>query len=130
MTKACHFIALEAKITDNQHGYGINFTEIRCGKQVIDEECLCLPGATWEKWNRKRNIFNTAMNTWDILLLVDDDEPVLRFLETAQTGYINSDSGEIKSGHGQEPTKEDVRLAMENFTIHREEQTHSISCLM
>ena len=126
VTKAYHLIALEAKITDNQHGYGINFTGIRCGKQVIDEECLCLPGATWEKWdmwNRQKNILNTAMNTWDILLLVDDDETVLRFLETAQTGYIDRDSGELlRSGHGQEPTKEDMRLAMENFTIYREEQ--------
>ena len=81
-----------------------------------------MPGATWEKWdmwNRQKNITNTAMNTWDILLLVDDDETVLRFLETAQTGYIEcEDYGEIvKSGHGQKPTKEDVSLAMKNFLI-------------
>ena len=126
ITKACHFISLEAKMADNQHGYGINSTEIRCGQQAIDEECLCLPGATWEKWdmwNRQKNITNAGMNTWDILLLVDDDETVLRFLETAQTGHINRESGEIlRSGHGQEPTKEDVQLAMENFRIYREEQ--------
>ena len=55
---------------------------------------------------------------------MDDDETVLRFLETAQTGYIKcEDYGEIvRSGHGQKPSKEDVRLAMENFRIHREEQ--------
>ena len=126
VTKVFHFITLEAKIADNQHGYGINSTTIRCGQQAIDEECLCLPGATWEKWdmwNRKKIIFNTEINTnpWVILLIVDDDETVLRFLETA---HIDCEEyGEIlKSGHGQEPTKEDERLAMENFLIYREEQ--------
>ena len=37
------------RIADSQYAKGMNFTNIMCGQESIDEECLCLPGATWKK---------------------------------------------------------------------------------
>lgn len=127
MTKSHDFVSLEARMADDQHGYGINFTSIRCGQESIDEECLCLPGANWEKWRawtRNKTVLNTATNTWQILLIVDDDETILRLLETAQTGPIDCDDyGMIlKSGWGQEPTREDKRLSMQSYQVYRDKQ--------
>ena len=44
-------------IADCQETNVMDFTNVRCGQEYIDDECLCLPGATWKKWSERERIY-------------------------------------------------------------------------
>ena len=124
-------VILQSKIADAQHTRAINCTELGCGQDSIQDECLCLPQANWQTWNTSNRIFQVKGDdrqdrmVWYILLLVDDDETILSFLEKTQGEgigtYANySDYGQIlKSGFGKEPTHEECASVMKPYNTYR-----------
>ena len=116
-------IWVTSKITDAQHVSGYDFTKVRCGQESIDDQCLCLPQANWQTWstfNRIRIVRGKEKGKdsklWHVVLLVDDEETILSFLEMSALNV--KDYGEIlKSGWGEKPSEEEERSAIKKYDI-------------
>ena len=106
-------------ITDAQDARRANFTNIRCGQESIDNECLCLPRATWKMWNKSERIrtvwgVDKGMKVWHILLLPDEVEATEQFHRALASGH--KDYGEtLESGLGEGPSEELVRSIREKY---------------
>ena len=123
--------SLQSKIADAQHSTGINFTQVRCGQDSIQEECLCLPQATWQTWSAHNRIYRVrgtdrGRKGWHMILMVDDDETILSFIEKTQgeeSGKHNitcADYGKVlKSGWGEEPTDEEQDSIMKPYKTYK-----------
>ena len=119
------------RIADSQHARGMNFTNIMCGKESIDKECLCVPGATWKKWSERERIYIvTGMyegeKAWNMVLLDDDDETTLQFIELthgANSGQHVVDGGKygtiVGSGFGNGPTAKVFQSVMKTYEVYR-----------
>lgn len=85
--------SLESEISDAQHTNIMNFTQIRCGNDSINEECLCLPHVSWQSWNMKERIFKVQdknKKAWYVILVVNDDEKILKFLEALRNECVDA----------------------------------------
>ena len=118
--KMCSNISLYATITDAQHGRGINFTQVRCGQQSLHDQCLCSPEDDWKKWSSSERTYviedmDRGRKTWNVLLLVDDDETVLEFVEKTQgensgKHLLNlTDYGTVLESQGEDPKDDEAQ---------------------
>ena len=128
----CYYsIDLRAKVAEDQHARGIDSTGVRCGQKSIDDECECLPGATWQRWSARNRIYkaggeNGGRKAWHMTLLVDDDATIVQFAEKTQGENkgkfdINlTDYGVIlKSGWGEDPSEEEYQSAMQEYQVYQ-----------
>ena len=126
-------IRLGSKIDEGQHVRGIDFTEVLCGCDFIAEECLCLPQATWQTWGVRKRIkkvraTDRGRKAWRVVLLLDNDETVIRFIEKTQgeesgKHTVNlKDYGEVlESGWGEDVPQDIVKSVLQQkFPLYRE----------
>ena len=126
-------LRLTAKVAEDQYVRGINSTVVRCGKKSIDDECLYLPGATWQRWSASNRIYKVrgtdkGRKAWHMTLIVDDDATILQFIEKTQGEYrgkldINiTDYGLVlKTGWGEEPSKEQEQSAIQEYQVYQDQ---------
>ena len=127
--KAYNSVNHASKITDTQYGKGQDFTRILCG-QDSSSACLCLPQANWITRDTTKRIYSVngedkEKQAWQLLLVTDDDEIVLQFVEKtqgknqAQYNIDCSKYGEIlKSGLGKGPSEKEVRSVLEKYKVY------------
>jgi hypothetical protein len=113
------FISPKSELCDAQHANTKDFTEVLCRRRGkdINQECLCLPEASWKKWNARQRTFTyrsrqDGRKAWHILLFQDSDKTVLDYL-TCATIPSSDHCEELRSGWGEEPTKEEAEHAKE-----------------
>ena len=118
---------LGRKLRKTQHSYGVNYTDIRCGKK-FEEPCALPPEHTWHKWLENQRVYlvrgsDHGRPAWHYVLLVDDEETIKIFKEKTQgeaagTETINvSNFGQvIKSGWGKEPPNQVRDWIDKNYT--------------
>ena len=107
-------------ISDAQDIKVMNFTNVRCGQESIDDECLCLPGATWKTWSERERIHTVedeerGRRVWHILQLPDGDEATEQFHRALASGHFcRKDYGKtLESGLGEGPSEELVQSIRE-----------------
>ena len=113
--------ALPYRITDHQHSVGLNFTEVRCGAESIFSECQCIPQADWKMWsvwNRIIDLSDPQSNVWALVLVVDDDETLVRLMDTEFADFRDY-SEVLKIGYGEKPTKEEFQTATQKYAIYK-----------
>ena len=100
------------KFSDSQHSFGINFTDVRCGKG-INEPCTLAPDYTWQRRSEGERVFlvrgkDRGRPAWHYVLLVDDDEMVGEFQDKVKGGTVDvANYGQVlKSGWGEQPPNE------------------------
>ena len=130
-TRCYDSIDLGAKVAEDQYACGIDSTEVRCGQKSIDDECQCLPGATWQRWSASNRISivrgrDGGRKAWHMTLLVDDDATILQFVEKTQgenRGKLDinvTDYGVVlKSGSGEGPSEEEKQSAMQEYQVYQ-----------
>ena len=104
-------------ISDSQHSTGQNSTRVRCGADDIASECQCLPQADWKTWNMWNRIVTLRDAEMWALALVPDDEAFITLMDTGWTDY--SGLQVLKVGDGEEPTKEELQAATEEYAVYR-----------
>ncbi len=90
------------QIGDNQHAYGIDFTQIRC-KNNIDQPCTMHPGSTWRVWN------------YHIVLLQNEDKgrPAWHY------AMINDDKTSIlANGWGKDPPSNEKKQITDRYFVN------------
>ena len=116
----------ESKVADAQHLKGINFTQVRCGEDSIQDKCLCLPQANWQTWStieRIHTVTVTDRGTWHMVMFVDDDETIVYFLEREHIDL--EDYGQVlKSGKGNGPTNEERASIIKPYEIYQAKPKH------
>ena len=105
------------ELRETQHSYGVNCTDIRCGKR-FEEPCALPSEYTWHKWDENHRVFLVRGNdrgrpAWHYVLLVDDEETIKIFKEKTQGDAAGTQSIDvtnfgqvIKSGWGKDPPNE------------------------
>lgn len=117
------FFTMGGYNSDVQNSICEDFTKVRCGQPEISSECLCLPQANWHTWSmrsRIRKVCDRTNNMWIFLLLVDEDETILRF-STAESVDIADYGQVLKAGYGQEPSREDYESIMQQYAVYRDQ---------
>ena len=126
-------LRMKNKVAEDQHRCGISSTGVMCGQKSIDDECLCLPGATWHRWDASNRIYTVqgtdkGRKAWHMMLIVDDDVTILQFIEKTQGEYKgtltidHSDYGLVlKSGWGEGPSKEEKQSAMQEYQVYQDQ---------
>ena len=127
----CMASIMNAKVAEDQHVRSIDSTRVMCGQKSIDDECQCLPGATWQRWSTNNRIYTIRGNdggrkAWHMVLAVDDDATILQFVEKTQGENkgkfrINvTDYGVVlKSGWGEGPSEEEKQSAMQEHKVYQ-----------
>ena len=123
-------ISLNAQIADAQHIHGRNFARVRCGQKSIDKECLCLPSASWYRWNTLQKIYvikNTGDGRkWWHIVLVKDDDLILQFLEKVRDPNASTNVWDycfvLKSKWGEEPTDEERKSTLQNYAVYQDKE--------
>ena len=125
-TKYYDSIDLRAKVAEDQYICSIDSTEVRCGQKSIDDECLCLPGATWHRWSARNRIKLARVNdgdrkAWHMTLIVDADATILQFLQKEKCGNIDVQNYGLvlKSGWGEEPSEEEIQSAKQEYQVYQ-----------
>ena len=115
------------KLSDQQKTFGVDFTEIRCGKGK-EEECSIASDSTW---STAREVFGNRLfrvrgtdrgrSTWYYVLLDDDAEKIRDFKHKIQeknagkyTIHIKEYGVILKSGFGKNPPQ-DVQDWIKNY---------------
>ena len=100
---------INTKLRENQHSFGINFTDITCGSK-IEESCALSPNFSWQNKSDGERVYlvrgkDGERPAWHYVLLVDDEETIKKFKEALAIGTVDvAKFGQIlKSGWGEDP---------------------------
>ena len=96
-------------LSESQHCYGVNTTDVRC-KKSIEEACALQPEFTWRKWREGKRIYRIkgsdhGRDAWYYVLLDDDPEKIKDFKLAVEEDIIDLEKyGKIlESGFGSDP---------------------------
>ena len=99
-------------IAPDQTTFGVDFTEITCGK-TTEEECALAPTFTFQAEKITSRIYKVkgidhGRPAWHIVLLIDDLETIRIFKEEVEQGHVDVDyfGKALKSGWGRDPPQE------------------------
>ena len=122
----CMASIMNAKVAEDQHVRGIDSTWVMCGQKSIDDECECLPGATWQRWSARNRIKTVrgkdrGRKAWYMTLLVDDDATIIQYLEKVESGNVDVQNYglKMKSGWGEGPSEEEKQSAMQEYRVYQ-----------
>lgn len=119
------FCYTDVEISESQHCFGVNTTEITCNKKSIEEMCILQPQSTWMKWREMKRL-QLIKSTycghaiWRYVLFDDDPEKMKNYYQKKaaadETEIVNlRDYGKIiRSGWGDEPPQ-DVKEEMDRM---------------
>ena len=124
----CSSISSHCMITNAQHTRGIDFTEVTCGRDSINEECLCLPQANWQTWREKERVQKVrgqdrGHRAWHVILVVDDEKSVVEFFDRLGGEQVNAkEYGRIlKSGWGEDVPNEVMESLLNKYPLYQKD---------
>ena len=122
-TECC--ISLSSKIVQDQHGRGIEFSEVRCGRNFIAERCLCLPDASWQTWSARQRLCMVRFESsggrkgWYVVLIKDSDQTIIKTLQRGKVD-IEQDSEILASGWGDKVPEEALQSVLKKYQVYQE----------
>lgn len=110
-----------SKIGPGQYVSGHDYTLVRCGQ----EPCGCLPNATWEAWRAQHRVLILSGNEergrdWHIVYVVDDDELLVKVLETTEPLDYSRYGTVLKTGPGKWPSREEAMATVLGYIVYQQ----------